>query len=215
MRFRNKGGSTASERAVPSRGKRGPPLRSIGLLASRARLTEEDVCFPLVVKGYRVRERQIGKPRRPDRRAGTHPLCSENAPRTCPCVRRTSQACWGGIGKLTGGNNLRRSTQDSDEPFFRFIRLKRAQVVRGGAFSEQRGVCGLRLFGGTLPPHPRRGGTLTWVAWRLCCKSVGLCWRATRSNEGEGRAFRGKARPFHLLSIPLGSENAPPFRLVL
>ena len=81
----------------------------------------------------------------------------------------------------------------------------------GRAFSEQRGRV----------PSPRRGcrtvsigrshtrKPLTIAGKRTSSWSVGLCWRATRSNEGEGRVFRRESRPFRFTSLPFVLKTRP------
>ena len=49
---------------------------------------------------------------------------------------------------------------------------------------------------------------LTSVASVPGCMIVGLCCRATRSNEGKGRGFRWESRPFRMISTSLLSKNA-------
>ena len=39
--------------------------------------------------------------------------------------------------------------------------------------------------------------------------SVGLCWRATRSNEGEGHVFRWESWPFRFMSLPFVLKTRP------
>jgi hypothetical protein len=81
--------------------------------------------------------------------------------------------------------------------------------------------CVFRTNGTGFPPHdravvlcrlvaPRTRKPSTTTGKQTSSWSVGLCGRATRSNEGEGRVFRQESRPFRFASPSLCSENAPP-----
>jgi hypothetical protein len=50
---------------------------------------------------------------------------------------------------------------------------------------------------------------LTIAGKRISSSSVGLCRRATRSNEGEGRVFRWESQPFRFTSLPFVLKTRP------